>query len=277
MGTTTSKAPNPRITDKNDPRYTPLNDFDKNSLKTIVGGQDAILGGINVINGNEVQIKAYLVEGEKAEVGDMILIAGNRKGIITAAVYADDNPDVVLTLTVVEQDIPQRNDATPEELTADGFIGQSTREVDYVFGIQTATGTESEKIAGGTTHNFILGAPTVIKKKTVDPATWNPIARAMADYAEQSETTVAVTLTVYSDEGITPAANGYQVKVSKAGQPGTTHVVAGGAGEIALSLVSNTNYSFTNSIDNPQTVTGVGLVYNTTEEAAQAISINATA
>lgn len=257
MGVTTSKAPNPGIADKNDPRYTPLNDFDIMGLKTLVGGQDAILGGINVIGRNELQIKAYLQEGIKAEVGDTILIAGNRKGIISAAVYADDNPDVVLTLTVIEQDIPQRNAASAQDLLDDGFIGQNTREVDYIFGIQTATGTESGKISGATTHTLILGTPTVIKKKTIDPSTWNPIAQAMRKYA--GTVPVTVTVDVYIDGGVTKTGAGnvtftsqgngdIVVGVAVAGtvdvvlEPGVTYAVTDG--DTSVSEVQETGNGF---------------------------------
>jgi len=241
MGTVTSKAPNPAITDKNDARYTPLNDFDKMGLKTIVGGQDAILGGINVIGRQELQVRSYLVEGEKAEVGDTILMAGNRKGIIKSVVYTNDNPDVVLTITVIEHDIPQRNAASAQDLLDDGFIGQNTREVDLVFGLQTATGTDSDKIVGATTHTLILGSPTVIKKKTVDPATWNPIAQAMRKY--QGAGLVTVTVNAFSDAGITPGVDGFDFVIENSGYSLSNADLVAGTADVELK--SGVQYNFT--------------------------------
>ena len=99
MALVTSKAPNPRITDTNDARYTDLNRFNKNAITTIVSGQDVMVGGINVIGMGELQVRAYLEEGVQAAIGDTVLL-GNRVGTIKAVEYDASDPDVVLNITV---------------------------------------------------------------------------------------------------------------------------------------------------------------------------------
>jgi len=210
MGVIVSKAPNPRITDVNDAQYTRLNDFDVNGLKSIVGGQDFIAGGINTIGRLNIQLKNFirpLTVLDQAVVGDIAMV-GNRVGVITAVAYDGLTPNTIEALTVHERNIPQRNAAVAQDLTDDNMIGQSGRKTEYTFGVVDATGDILETVqfsSGTTTHTLLLGSITVMKQPTLDPSSWNPIAQAIRKFAGTIARTVSIT--AFTDGGTTPAGN----------------------------------------------------------------------
>ena len=113
MPLSTSKGPNPNITDRNDPQYTPLNDFNNNFvLRGLIGDADAYIS-----NGFKAHSTVKPLAKGTISAGDHAVI-GNRKGMVTSVL----DYDIKLSIETLSGDLTLGETVTGGTSGATGVV-----------------------------------------------------------------------------------------------------------------------------------------------------------
>lgn len=204
MGTVAFKYPNPLISDMNDPRYTPLHNFNyRQDTRALIADLGATLG-------NQILEHIYAEENfpndnnpiPTIKVGD-IAVLGNRVGLVTGVVYGDDSNggnNKLIALKVQEdmRYLPVDMRATPTDY---GYKNDRAREVVYLFSnvddpADIAAITGGEQVIEPGQRSLYTGQIGVLRSRTYDPQTWNQTSRALKKFQEQYSAPTLVTLEV---------------------------------------------------------------------------------
>jgi hypothetical protein len=194
MALAPSKAPNPTISDVNDPRYTPLNQFNR------AIGARALIAELGAVSGNNIAEHLYVEDnialGDallKVQPGD-IAYMGNRVGMVLQVLEAlDTNNYTSLVAIKVHEDmryLPLDYKSDPESFGYDDSLAKVGRTVTYILGNAKNNVDFSSIVVGGKnfqpgSYSFYTGQIQVIKQKTYNPQTWTNTARALLAYQEK--------------------------------------------------------------------------------------------
>lgn len=184
MSTVTPKGPNPNISDKSDPRYTPLNDFQLYwGMAGLIGDADSYLTqGFEAISG------VKKIQELNIEPNDLVCI-GNRKGTVVSVTTGLDKYDnTVVTSILVHEElrylpIPYQDNPTSFGYTSAGI----DRQVRYILGVLKDgqalgfTPDPSDVLLTGNNAPY-TGTILVMKAPTTNSSSWNNVAQAVEEF-----------------------------------------------------------------------------------------------